>query len=82
METNIAFDERAFRIALARAGFRSVAQLGRKAGLSESYARQIAHGLVPSPKVQAKLATFLGVQVNDLWHTIATAEQTGGGHHA
>jgi hypothetical protein len=69
METVLCFDEQAFRVAMARVGVRSVSHLARLAGLSESYARQIAHGLVPSRIVRERLAGLLAVAEGDVWRS-------------
>jgi transcriptional regulator with XRE-family HTH domain len=67
MTSTIAFDHRAFRAALAIAGFRSVAELARRAGISESYGRQIANGLIPALLLRERLASLLGRGTNELW---------------
>jgi hypothetical protein len=67
MENFIAFDERAFHVARVSAGFRSVSRFARCAGLSESYGRQISHGLVPSEAVRHRIAALLNVPPETIW---------------
>jgi lambda repressor-like predicted transcriptional regulator len=67
----LAFDERAFRVALAAAGFRSVAALARSANLSTSYLRQVGRGFIPSPAVRTVLAAQLEVDELELWPPVA-----------
>ncbi len=74
MDRAVAFNERSFRIALASAGFRSVARLARRAGLSESYGLQISHGLVPSLEVRQRIARLLGVDWSLIWPALRTTE--------
>jgi lambda repressor-like predicted transcriptional regulator len=70
---HIAFDERAFRVALANAGIRSVAELGRRVERSTSYLRQVAHGTIPSAAVRTILANALGVDEREIWRSLETA---------
>lgn len=70
METPIALEPHRFRVALATAGYRSVAQLARSLSLSESYLRQIAHGLVPSVHVRQRISDALHVEASALWRPL------------
>lgn len=67
--------ERRFRIALARAGFRSVARLAAYIGVSANYGRQVAKGLVPSAAVRERLAEALEIDAGELWQAERAAKR-------
>ncbi len=68
MRNTLPFDDHAFRVAMAQAGFRSLSRFAHRAGLSDSYAQHIVSGLYPSPEMQLRIASILGVTVEVLWH--------------
>jgi hypothetical protein len=76
MRSTIAFDSRVFRVALASAGYRSVAELAREAGISASYGRQIASGLLPGERLRERLGTLLATPVDDIWPPCADARRS------
>ena len=63
---------------MAQAGLRSVAHVARSADLSESYARQISHGLIPSRAVRDRIAALLAVEVNRLWPSLDRSDDQAG----
>ena len=76
MQTFVVFDECTFRTAMAQAGFRSVARLSRRVGVSESYGLQISHGLIPSTALRQRFAALLGVHSAKLWRVTRVGDCT------
>lgn len=54
---------------MLRRGIKSISQLAREVGISESYARQIAAGMIPASQTRHRIATTLGVADSELWST-------------
>lgn len=67
---SLVFDEVAFRVALARAGYRTIASFARQIGLSTPYCTQIARGVRPSVEKRSLIAAALGVEVDTLWRVL------------
>jgi hypothetical protein len=71
----IALDERAFRVAVARAGYRSLASLARAIGLSPAYVRQIGHGWVPPVETRVRIAAAIHEHQSRLWRTARLSDE-------
>ena len=64
------FDERRFRIRLAEKGCKTLVDLARLSGFSESLIGQVARGRIPSTKTREAIAAILGATVAELWPTV------------
>lgn len=71
MRKTFFLDEIELRAAMVRAGIRGISEVGRRAGLSASYARLWTAGFVPSEPVREAVAKVLGVAPSKLWRSKA-----------
>lgn len=65
----LTFNEIEFHICRIRSGYRSVAALARRTGISPGYCGQVARGLIPPPNTRARLAEALEVSESQIWQT-------------
>ena len=61
-----AFEQR-FRIAMARAGYRSVRELAKEIGMGSARLGEIRKGLLPPQERREAIAQALRVSPTDLW---------------
>ena len=70
--------KKAFRVLLAERGIRSILELARRAGVSDTTAWNVSLGMIPSEATRQKIAEALSVEQSELWCSLPESLIEGG----